>query len=95
MILHSRGHVVNVHDIHCDACHGIETVIKQIGTEIDDAFNKDGDVLTKRKLQFEHGKTREAICAWKAHSLRPVNQDIAKQDVLSALQGSSCHIVTD
>ena len=97
MILHVREHVVNVHDIHCDACRGIETIItgKQIGAEIEDAFNKDGDVLTKQKLQFEHGKSQEAMCAWKAHTLRAANQDLAKQDVLSALDGSSCLIVID
>ena len=95
MILHVREHVVNVHDIHCDACCGIETVIKQIGAEIEDAFNKDGDVLTKQKLQFEHGKSQEAICAWKVHTLRAANQDLAKQDVLSVLDGSSCLIVMD
>ena len=95
MILHIREHVVNVHDIHFDACRGIETVIKQIGAEIEDAFNKDGDVLTKQKLQFEHGKSQEAMCAWKAHTLRAANQDLAKQDVLSALDGSSCLIVMD
>ena len=95
MILHVRENVVNVHDVHCDACRGIETVIKQIGVEIEDAFNKDDDVLTKQKLQFEHGKSQEATCAWKAHTLRAANQDLAKQDVLSALEGSSCLIVMD
>ena len=52
----SKGTCSHVHDIRCDACHDIETVIKQIGTEIEGAFNEDGDVFTKRKLQFEHGK---------------------------------------
>ena len=32
---------------------------------------------------------------WKAHSLRAVNQDLAKQDVLSTLDGSNCLIVMD
>ena len=90
-----KGTCSHVHDIRCDACRGIETVIKQIGAEIEGAFNEDGDFLTKRKLQFEHGKAQEAICAWKAHSLRAVNQDLAKQDVLSALDGGSCLIVMD
>ena len=90
-----KGKRSHVHDIRCDACRGIETVIKQIGAEIEGSFNEDGDFLTKRKLQFEHGKAQEAICAWKAHSLRAVNQDLAKQDVLSALDGGSCLIVMD
>ena len=90
-----KGTCSHVHGIRCDACRGIETVIKQIGAEIEGAFNEDGDFLTKRKLQFEHGKAQEAICTWKAHSLRAVNQDLAKQDVLSGLDGGSCLIVMD
>ena len=56
MILHVREHVVNVHDIHCDACCGIETVIKHIGAEIEDAFNKDGDVLSFSLSMVNHKK---------------------------------------
>ena len=55
-----KGTCSHVHDIRCDACRDIETVIKQIGTEIEGAFNEDGDVFTKRKLLFEHGKAQEA-----------------------------------
>ena len=36
----------------------------------------------KRKLQFEYDKAKEAIGAWKAHKMRAVNQDLAKQDIL-------------
>ena len=85
----------HAHDIRCDACCGIETVIKQIGAKIEDASSPDGDVITSRKLQFEHCKAQEAIYMWKAQSLRAVNQDLAKQDVLSTLDGSKCLIVMD
>ena len=91
MILHLRARVV----MFTTSAVTPVVVIKQIGAEIEGAFNEDGDFLTKRKLQFEHGKAQEAICAWKAHSLRAVNQDLAKQDVLSALDGGSCLIVMD
>ena len=47
----------------------------------------------KRKLQFEYDKAKEAIGAWKAHKMRVVNQDLAKQDVLSKLNGNNCLIV--
>ena len=85
----------HAHDIRCDACCGIETVIKQIGAKIEGASSPDGDVITSRKLQFEHRKAQEAIYMWKAHSLRAVNQDLAKQDVLSTLDGRNCLIVMD
>ena len=85
----------HAHDIRCDACCGIETVIKQIGAKIEGASSPDGDVITSRKLQFEHRKAQEAIYMWKVHSLRAVNQDLAKQDVLSTLDGRNCLIVMD
>ena len=49
----------------------------------------------RRKLQFKHSKTRVAIYTWKAHNLRTANKDLAKQDVLSMLDGSNCLIVMD
>ena len=85
----------HAHDICCDACCGIETVIKQIGAKIEGASTPDGDVITSRKLQFEHRKAQEAIYTWKAHSLRTGNQELGKQDVLSTLDGSNCLIVMD
>ena len=88
-----KGTCSHVHGIRCDGCRGIETVIKQISAEIEGTFYEDGEVVTKRKLQFEHGKAQQAICTWKAHSLRAVNQDLAQQDVLSALDGGNCLIV--
>ena len=85
----------HVHDIRCDACRGIETVIKEIGTKLNGQSSPNDDVVTTRKLQFEHSKAKEAIDSWKAHNLRAVNQDLAKQDVLRKLNGNNCLIVMD
>ena len=77
----------HVHNIICDACSGLEAVVGEIGAGLDDG--------TKRKLQFEYDKAKEAIGAWKAHNMRIVNQDLAKQDVLNKLNGNNCLIVMD
>ena len=90
-----NGMCSHVHDIRCDACRGIETVIKAIGTKLDGASSPNDDIVTSQKLQFEHSKAKEAIDAWKAHNLRAVNQDLAKQDVLRKLNGNDCLIVMD
>ena len=81
----------HVHDIQCNACRSTDEVIKDIGLKIEGVSSPD----LRRKLQFERSKTREPIYTWKAHNLRAVNQDLAKQDVLSMLDGSNCLIVMD
>ena len=51
--------------------------------------------LKESFYQFDYDKAKEAIGAWKAHNIRVVNQDLAKQDVLSKLNGNNCLIVMD
>lgn len=90
-----KGTCNHEHGIPCDACRGIENVIKEIGVKIHDAASPNLDALTKTQLNFEHNKAQEAIGSWKAHNLRAVNQDMAKQDVISKLNGNNCLIVMD
>ena len=71
--LSSKGMCSHVHDIRCDACHGIETVIKAISTKLDGASTPNDDIVTSQKLQFEHSKAKEATDACKAFNLRAVN----------------------
>ena len=83
------------HDVACDACHGLETAVKEIGAKIEDGSSAGLDGGTKRKLHFEYDKAKEAIAAWKAHNFRVLNQDLAKHDILSTLDGNNCLIVMD
>ena len=85
----------HVHNIICDACSGMDAVVEEIGVKIKDGSGPGLDDGTKRKLQFEYDKAKEAIGAWKAHNMRIVNQDLAKQDVLSKLNGNNCLILMD
>ena len=95
LILHLSGTYSHVHEIRCDACRGIEKVIKDILVKIDDAESPNLYALSKTQLKFEHDKAREAIASWKAHNLRAINQDIAKQDIICELNGNNCLIVMD
>ena len=65
----------HVHAIRCDACRGIETVIKAIGTKLDGASSPNDDIVTSQKLQFEHSKAKEAIDAWTVESASGVTRD--------------------
>ena len=85
----------HVHNVVCDACSGMESVVEEIGVNIEDGSGAGLDDGAKRKLRFNYDKAKEAIGAWKAHTIRVVNQDLAKQDVLSKLNGNNRFIVMD
>ena len=44
---------------------------------------------------YDIEKSSNAIVQWKAHIMRSVNQESAKQDILTKLDQSSCLIVMD
>ena len=44
---------------------------------------------------YDIEKSSEAIVQWKAHIMRSVNQEHAKQDILAKLDQSSCLLVMD
>ena len=73
----------------------LEAVVEEIRVKIEDGSGAGLDDDAKRKLHFDYDKAKEAIGACKAHNIRVVNQDLAKQDVLSKLNGNNCLIVMD
>ena len=73
----------------------MEAVVEEIGVNIVDGSGTGLDDGTKRKFQFDYDKAKETINTWKAHNIRVVNQDVAKQDVLSKLNGNDCLTVMD
>lgn len=56
------------------------------------SFNNDAD---KDEAVFLSQKAKEAICAWKAHQLRPINQDNARIQVIASLGDGDVLIVQD
>ena len=67
-------------------------VMKTITAEID-SVNADQEI--KERMKHECKEYIESINAWKAHLLRTVNQEEAKQDAIAALDEHSCLIVMD
>lgn len=62
---------------------------------------KDGKTLSfysqeqQDDLLYDIEKSSEAIVQWKAHIMRSMNQERAKQDILAKLDKSSCLLVMD
>ena len=80
------------HDVHCNNCISLEKVLQDIRDKIDSASMSAEE---KNMKKHECRQNVEAIKAWKAHLLRAVNQEEAKQDALSALDEETCLILMD
>ena len=83
---------LQAHDMHCNNCISLEKVLQEIQDKIESA-----SMSTEEKNMKKHEckKNVEAIKSWKAHLLRTVNQEEAKQDALLALDDETCLIVMD
>lgn len=83
---------LQAHDVHCNNCMSLEKVVQDIQDKIDSASMSAEE---KNRNKHECKQNVDAIKAWKAHLLRTVNQEEAKQDALSALDDETCLIVMD
>ena len=80
------------HDISCEMCESLETVFKEIESEINSAEMSEEQ---RWRLSHEFKLCRASIQNWKAHLLRTVNQEEGKQYALAQLDSSSCLVVMD
>ena len=87
-----RGVCHHNHNINCERCDALEKVMREILQELE------GSELSeemKTRLMFDYNESTQDINTWKAHLLRSVNQEEAKQDVLDDLDQESCLTVMD
>ena len=70
----------------------IKAVIAEILRELEDSGLSEEK---KARVMFDYKECIPNISAWKAHLLRSVNQEDAKQDTLDKLNEGSCLIVMD
>ena len=87
-----RGKCYHNHKTNCERCDALENVIAEILRELEDSgLSKE----KKARMMFDYKECIQNISAWKAHLLRSVNQEDAKQDTLDKLNEGSCLIVMD
>ena len=80
------------HNIDCDRCESLEHVLQEIKyvldlTEMDDE--------QRSRVKFDLKQCETSIYAWKAHLLRTIIQDEAKQGTLNKLDQETCLIICD
>ena len=80
------------HAIQCDRCESIEQILNDVATKIQSVRV---DEEQRNRLQFDFNLCDTAIRAWKAHLLRTVLQEEAKQDAMSKLDQQTCLVIVD
>lgn len=80
------------HETECEQCESLETVLKEIESEINRVEMPEEHRL---RLNHDYKLCLASIQDWKAHLLRTVNQEEGKQFALEHVDSSSCLIVMD
>ncbi len=65
--------------VKCERCESLEQVLKEIQNNI---CNIDINEEQRNRIKFDFNQYEAAINEWKAHLLRTVSQEEAKQDAL-------------
>ncbi|PFX33837.1 hypothetical protein AWC38_SpisGene1253 [Stylophora pistillata] len=84
------------HALLCSQCDKITSVLQKMQQIV-----KDNKTLVfysedqKNDLLYDIQKSSEAIVQWKAHIMRSVNQECAKQDIIAKLDQTSCLLFID
>ena len=80
------------HTIHCEKCESLETISKEIDSEINRLELSEEQ---RCRLSHEYKQCMISIQDWKAHLLRTVNQEEGKQYALAQLDSITCLVVMD
>jgi hypothetical protein len=84
------------HSTGCDACGLVERTLLEVNGSFENlqsSSNIPPDAV--EEIDHEINQSRSNIVAWKAHCIRTVHQDQAKQDVLDNLKPNQALIVMD
>ena len=79
----------------CDQCQTLKAVLDEVEAEIRGSSWNPYNEEHRENLLYDFERARSDIQQWKAHILRSINQDEAKQDVLKMEDSSSALIVMD
>ena len=80
------------YDSVCERCNLFPTVLQEVEMQLGEA-KVPCDV--KEEMKFVLTQAKKNIEAWKAHTIRSVNQDAARLDILNALDDTSVLVVLD
>ncbi|KAK2546987.1 hypothetical protein P5673_033247 [Acropora cervicornis] len=87
-----KGECKHKHVVECERCESLEDVLKDVKDKIN---NIDIDEEQRKRIYFDYKQHEAAIKAWKAHLVRTVLQEEAKQAALDKLDDETCLIIVD
>ncbi|KAK3736760.1 hypothetical protein QZH41_008000 [Actinostola sp. cb2023] len=82
----------HTHDTVCEQCINLDKVFEDMSQKMEEVIT---DQEQKDRITYEYTESVGAIYAWKAHLLRLLNQEEAKQDILFSLDDQECLIIMD
>ena len=87
-----QSQCLHTHKIDCDRCGEIDYCLQGLEAKIQ---STEIDEEQRSRLNFDFNQCATAIRLWKAHLLRTVVQEEAKQDAMKNLDGECCLVVVD
>ena len=84
------------HELHCPQCDDITSCLQKMQKIVKtdknlNFYSKDH----KDDLLYDIEKASDAVNKWKAHIMRTVNQEMAKQDIIENLDSNTCLLILD
>ena len=90
-----QEHCTHQHTLCCPQYDDITLRLQKMHLIVKDGKNLSFYSQEQQDFLYDIEKFSEAIVKWKAHIMRSVNQEHAKQDILATLDQSSCLLVMD
>ncbi len=83
------------HTLVCDNCENLKSTLEELGNKLrsNRHFSYTQDI--KEELIHDYEEAKDRINKWKAHILRSINQEKAKQQILENMDETSVLIVID
>ncbi|KAL9983008.1 hypothetical protein ACROYT_G005129 [Oculina patagonica] len=79
----------------CDDCQGLKKVLQELRLEIEGPSCTPVNSEQREDLLYDFDRAKSDILLWKAHIVRSINQEEAKQDLLKTADATSAIVIMD
>ncbi|KAL9986649.1 hypothetical protein ACROYT_G000821 [Oculina patagonica] len=79
----------------CDDCQGLKKVLQELRLEIEGPSWTPVNSEQREDLLYDFDRAKSDIFLWKAHIVRSINQEEAKQDLLKTADATSAIVIMD
>ena len=79
----------------CDDCQGMKNVLQEVRLGVECSSWTPYSSEQREDLLYDFGHTKSEILLWKAHIIRLINQEEAKQDAIRLADDTSAILIMD